>query len=494
MKKNFLLVSALLAGGFMTALSSHAQTKEVTLTTAKAVGEKMTLMVNKTYNGVTVDWGDGNTVTYNTGDDVFRVIEGTVKGSNIVITGDVAWGALSCANCEITAIDLSKARDLRSLYCQNNQLKTLDLKGMTSLTDLDCSNNQLTELVFTNPVNPEQDTPLMENYNISNNQLQGYTQGSTKQAFAMRSESLQHANVSNNNFKVAYFIANTKLSSLNISNNSLTSLSLQNNINLSTLLCHDNDITRLVLPKDHSAAMKQMFCDNNEVTSIDLSAASELTDLSCASNQLTELTLSPDAKHIETLNVSDNSLGIHVLPNDNGDLRSLSFEPQGRIDISAASGIIMKNNVPTVPVISNWSDRSKNPLDMNPYIVLSGGTRRDGKVVWYSVDEEGNTTELVQGKSASAVNDFAVSSNKYAFFTAHKKAYAEITSTKYDVKVQTIPIVIGDDITGIESIITNNATSVDVYDLRGRLVKKGATNFDGLQKGIYIVNGKKNVL
>ena len=33
----------------------------------------------------------------------------------------------------------------------------------------------------------------------------------------------------------------------------------------------------------------------------------------------------------------------------------------------------------------------------------------------------------------------------------------------------------------------------DIYDVHGRLVRKGATSFDGLSKGIYIVNNQKYI-
>ncbi len=46
--------------------------------------------------------------------------------------------------------------------------------------------------------------------------------------------------------------------------------------------------------------------------------------------------------------------------------------------------------------------------------------------------------------------------------------------------------------TGIQGILTESRPS-DVYDLRGRKVRSGATSLEGLPKGIYIVNGKKNV-
>ena len=46
------------------------------------------------------------------------------------------------------------------------------------------------------------------------------------------------------------------------------------------------------------------------------------------------------------------------------------------------------------------------------------------------------------------------------------------------------------DVTGIEDIQTEGET-FDVYNLRGQKVRTNVTNFNGLQKGVYIVNGKK---
>ena len=34
----------------------------------------------------------------------------------------------------------------------------------------------------------------------------------------------------------------------------------------------------------------------------------------------------------------------------------------------------------------------------------------------------------------------------------------------------------------------------NVYSIDGRLVKKGATSLDGLDKGIYIFNGEKHLV
>ena len=68
MRKNLFQISAPLATGIVAgSLSAAAQTERIVkLTTGKAVGSEITLLVNHTYEGVTVDWGDGNPVAYNT--------------------------------------------------------------------------------------------------------------------------------------------------------------------------------------------------------------------------------------------------------------------------------------------------------------------------------------------------------------------------------------------------------------------------------------------
>lgn len=48
--------------------------------------------------------------------------------------------------------------------------------------------------------------------------------------------------------------------------------------------------------------------------------------------------------------------------------------------------------------------------------------------------------------------------------------------------------------TGIDQMENNGAQVYDVYSLQGVQVLKGATSLEGLQKGIYIVNGKKMII
>ena len=48
-----------------------------------------------------------------------------------------------------------------------------------------------------------------------------------------------------------------------------------------------------------------------------------------------------------------------------------------------------------------------------------------------------------------------------------------------------------DDVTGIETLSPTAPQRFDIYDMNGRLAKRGATTTEGLARGIYIINGKK---
>ena len=125
MRKRNLLLSLLLAPSLL-----WAQDQEVKLTTSRAAGQTLTMQVNRTRDGVTVDWGDGNAVSYPRTDDVLCTITGTVKGADIVLRGGSALNTLICEGGDITAATLSGAKEMRSLYLQNNKLTSIDLTSL----------------------------------------------------------------------------------------------------------------------------------------------------------------------------------------------------------------------------------------------------------------------------------------------------------------------------------------------------------------------------
>lgn len=64
---------------------------------------------------------------------------------------------------------------------------------------------------------------------------------------------------------------------------------------------------------------------------------------------------------------------------------------------------------------------------------------------------------------------------------------AKITDMSFDEDNSTVTAI--EDVTTDETVNNGN-----IYNLSGQLVKTGATNLDGLDKGIYILNGKKYVV
>jgi len=49
--------------------------------------------------------------------------------------------------------------------------------------------------------------------------------------------------------------------------------------------------------------------------------------------------------------------------------------------------------------------------------------------------------------------------------------------------------------TGINALhSTLNTQPYNIYDLRGRLVREGATSTEGLRPGVYVIDGRKIVV
>ncbi len=513
MIKKSILPSAVLVGGLLCGSAAvQAQDRVVKLTTARGVGSEMTLLVNNTYSGVTVDWGDGTVQTYK-GAEAIVEVRGAVKGSVITITGGVTWDMLACAGCDLTAIDLSGAKDLRSLYCQNNALTSLDLRGMGSLVDLNCSNNQIEKLTYTTASKPENDLKSIETLDVSDNKLSG--------SFANGFTTLVVLDVSNNEITSLSVSKNAKLDVLNCSNNALKALTLSSNKQISTVVCNNNEITTLTLPKDIST-IRQFICDDNVITSaFDLSACGELSDLSCANNSITSISLPYDTK-VNSLNLTNNHLSFASLPRRVKRPVYLSFMPQKPFDVSGFEGMKKKDGVPYMPVVT-WDTRGDATLNLSEYMYVGGTSSATGTrevtIEWYKINEDGTRTELKSGTS-STPNDYSISSGITSFFTPAPKVVGRLTSNltyKGDgFYVETSVFAVGEDqVTAIGEVKTQGSdlvlapsrgrltmscpvpTAVSIYAADGRAVWKGKVETSAtveLPSGIYMVNGRKVVL
>ena len=110
----------------------------ITMTTSKAVGEKIGLYIEANGN-IAIEGAQeaGQASAYGSKDY-------TIKSQVVVIRGDVK--SLNCGESELTSLNLSQNTALTSLECSYNQLTSLDVSKNTALTKLDCCCNQLTSL------------------------------------------------------------------------------------------------------------------------------------------------------------------------------------------------------------------------------------------------------------------------------------------------------------------------------------------------------------
>lgn len=105
----------------------------------------------------------------------------------------------------------------------------------------------------------------------------------------------------------------------------------------------------------------------------------------------------------------------------------------------------------------------------------------------------------VNGKKLTKGNYF-IDANKNMFFSANgsetMKAFRAIfVSTAAEPAKAMFYSIRGNngETTGIEDVKTLDGKTFDVYSIDGMLVRKNATNLNGLAKGVYVVNGKKYI-
>ena len=94
----------------------------------------------------------------------------------------------------------------------------------------------------------------------------------------------------------------------------------------------------------------------------------------------------------------------------------------------------------------------------------------------YGVAEQNGAQYIMKGGAGSTLGSTG------AYFTV-RGTTAGVNTLSLDIE--------GEGTTGIESIVAEEGQAFDVYTLTGVKVRTAATDLDGLQRGIYIVNGKK---
>lgn len=469
--------------GLSAAMSAFAQDQTITFSTDKAVGETLILQVNRMSQPVLVDWGDGKTIEYQAGEEFLTTLKGQVAGSVLKITGTRSLTTFVCDDAGVTLLNVSKAPYLRSLYCKNNKLTTIDVSALRKLVDLDLANNQLETLTL-----KESNLPLLENINLANNKL---SRIGTNTAFVFRSNTLQHVNVSGNQFTRVYTTSNPNLDALYCSDNQLKTLDLSKNTQLSTIVCSDNQLTSVGLPATGGLPVLQQFlADNNAIASLDLAASTQLADLHVTNNNMSSLGI--PRKKLLSMGCGGNALAFRSLPSSANKPAASNFiyTPQADCDILSLLKYSSEYNGYYLPVCPDWNNRNEDTyvLDMSTYR-LNGANRATVSFACFSIDAEGNKTRLVEASSSDRDKDYALGTGIFAFFNPFKKVVIEMSEPSYpDLVIRTMPFAVGEDmISSISTAIVRQQSEGTLYDLQGRRVTE-------LRSGLFIHEGKKVII
>ena len=189
----------------------------ITMTTSKAVGEEIQLII-KANGNVTIEGAQETGQANESGFKPYRLTSQT-----ITIRGDLT--ELDCFNNQLTSLDVSKSAALEVLYCSDNKLTSLDVSKNSALTELNCFSNQLTSL------------------NVSKNRA------------------LTTLSCGGNQLTSLDLSKNTALTELDCPDNQLTSLDVSKNTALESLECSINQLTNLNI--SGCARLDALYCFSN---------------------------------------------------------------------------------------------------------------------------------------------------------------------------------------------------------------------------------------
>jgi len=192
-------------------------------------------------------------------------------------------------------------------------------------------------------------------------------------------------------------------------------------------------------------------------------------------------------------------------------------------DIVKVVSIIMSssNNAPRRAAVAEMVDNDQLEMTSKDSKTLSINLQNEGSYVASQFDvvlSAGQTLESIQLNSKRMEHHqmtyTKTGDNRYkvVIYSLNNAAYkgqsGELLNIKVagsgDVSVEDILFVTAGQMeknfpplrrgtTGI-SLTTNEAETTDIYTIDGRLIRKQAKSTDGLEKGLYIINGKKQII
>ena len=462
---------------FAAALSAAADSQTITMTTQRAVGQPLTLLVNATRAGVTVDWGDGNAVSYvPEKPGGVQEITGTVLGSTVTLEAQKGLVMLSAEDCELSAIDLSKATEMRSLYLQHNQLTSINVSTLAALTDLNLADNALSSVTLSTTK-----LPNIETLDLSSNPL-------TTTSFSYATTKLQYLNLADNQYKTLTISKAANLDALIVSGNQLTNLGLPGNISL--LDARDNNVSKITMPPAGMPMMQQCLLDDNALASLDLSASTALNTLTIARNGAQSVVLPAKAK-FQVYDCSDNALSFGSLPAKTYmPTVFFAYAPQAELDITGCGlheGSWGSGNLPWLLMNPDYSTRNEAQYQLDLTAHKDGSATNSVQFDVYAV-QNGEDVLLEKASATQKTLDYSLVGGKMTLLKEYPNIYIKMSDPAYPDLIITTNHFASIDGTkdGIETI-TTDAPDAAAYDLQGRRVNE-------VRQGLYIQGGKKIIV
>ncbi len=197
------------------------------------------------------------------------VVEGEEIQSLAGIQHFTGLEILSCADNQLTTLDVSGLNNLEMLACYNNKLTSLNVSGLNNLTYLSCYNNELTSLDVSG-------LGSLVSLVCSSNKLTTLNMSGLG--------SLVYLKCQKNEMTVLDVSGLGSLELLHCADNRLTSLNMSGLSNLEGLNCACNQLATLDVSSLDSLAY--LDCSNNQLTSLDVSGTNNLGYLDCSYNYM----------------------------------------------------------------------------------------------------------------------------------------------------------------------------------------------------------------
>lgn len=465
-----LLASVLLLGGAV-----QLRADEVKLTTALATGSELQLALNADLR-VTLEWGNGSSQTV--------ISDGSLQ-SYAVQDADLTISSVSgkitslyVQGNSLTALDVSKAINLKTLLAADNRLTALDLSNVQDLVTLDVQGNQLTNLSLSAATG-------LKDVNVASNQITnnlGFA-SSARPTFLVAAGNQIGSAPSSSVLRSlrTYWMQDNKLSSI---------LRMTYSTNLRTLCVSNNSLPSLTLPD--TPYLTDIWVDHNELSKLDLSGAAAVVYVAADHNQLGTITWDSDcSRTLKNAYLQHNALFVNSLPTLSA-LDHYCIAPQDEYELD------------------------EDYYDLNTGIDFSDLLSRNG---WSRAITSGSVCTLteVDGNSLTLGTDYNMTSARvFTFLTPQRGVQLHLTSSRFypDMEFVTTAFNVGvpaaiTQVSADKSLTVSaqrgclrieaaKAADLSVYSLAGACVTNGTvsqgTHTIALPAGVYVVNGQKVIV